>query len=430
LAKAALSDRSLVVLLAAIQFVNVLDFMMVMPLGPDFAESLNIETSRLGWIGGSYTAAAAAAGLLSAGWLDRFDRRRALLVALLGLSVGTAAGGLANSLETLIAARALAGAFGGPATSLCYAIVADRIPPASRGRAIGTVMGAFSLAAVLGVPAGLELARFGGWRLPFFAVAGACLAITGVAAASLPSLGGHRRQSELEPSRTWEVFLRDASVRTAFAATAVAMCGGFLIIPNISAYFQYNLGYPREHLGLLYLCGGLVTFIAMRFGGRWVDRFGAPRVALFASILMAGDLLAGFFPARPLVPVMVVFVAFMLSSAFRAIAVSSLASRVPLASERARFMSAQAAVQHGASATGAFLSSVLLAELPNGALAGMHRVALVAFTLTLTIPLLVSRLSGIVRRDEELRAPWVPVPSALEGCYSDRPPPPSRKANR
>ncbi|HEY8946066.1 MAG TPA: MFS transporter, partial [Polyangiaceae bacterium] len=110
MAKAALSDRSLVVLLAAIQFVNVLDFMMVMPLGPDFAEALNIETSRLGWIGGSYTAAAAAAGLFSAGWLDRFDRRRALLVALLGLSVGTAAGGLANGLETLIAARALAGA--------------------------------------------------------------------------------------------------------------------------------------------------------------------------------------------------------------------------------------------------------------------------------------------------------------------------------
>jgi len=32
------------------------------------------------------------------------------------------------------------------------------------------VMGAFSIASILGVPAGLELARRGGWRLPFIAV--------------------------------------------------------------------------------------------------------------------------------------------------------------------------------------------------------------------------------------------------------------------
>jgi predicted MFS family arabinose efflux permease len=421
LANRRISDRGLVVLLAAIQFVNVLDFMMVMPLGPDFAEALGIRTSHLGLIGGSYTASASIAGVIGAGLLDRFDRRSALLVAMIGLALGTAAGGLATNFETLIGARVLAGAFGGPATSLCYAIIADRVPPERRGRAMSNVMGAFSLAAVLGVPAGLELAHLGGWRAPFFAVAGICLLITLVAVLRLPSFGGHIGKETPGGNRAWHVFLRERSVQTALFATAVSMCGGFLIIPNISAYFQFNLGYPREHLGLLYMCGGIVTFAAMRLAGRWVDRFGASMIAVLASALMVVDLLVGFFPERPLVPLLVVFVGFMLSNAFRAIAVSSLSSRVPLATERARFMSAQAAVQHAASAAGAFISSILLTELPNGALVGMHEVALVALGLAVTIPLLVRRLAGAVQSAESARAPWTPLPSALEESYSQPP---------
>src|SRR2546426_12413880 len=57
-------ERAILFLVGAVQFINVLDFMMVMPLGPDFAAHLGIPTSHLGYIGGSYVAAAAVAGLL------------------------------------------------------------------------------------------------------------------------------------------------------------------------------------------------------------------------------------------------------------------------------------------------------------------------------------------------------------------------------
>src|SRR5687767_8538309 len=109
------SERKIIALLAAVQFVNILDFMMVMPLGPDFAVALGIPTSRLGLVGGSYTAAAALAGAVGALFLDRFDRRRALAVAMLGLVIGTATGALARDLPSLVGARVLAGLFGGPA---------------------------------------------------------------------------------------------------------------------------------------------------------------------------------------------------------------------------------------------------------------------------------------------------------------------------
>src|SRR5580700_4073512 len=119
------SELAIVLLIAAVQFVNILDFVMVMPMGPDFARGLGIPMSELGKVGGSYTAAAALSGFAGSFFLDRFDRRRALAIAMLGLVTGTALGGFATGFGTLIAARILAGAFGGPATSLSFSIIAD-----------------------------------------------------------------------------------------------------------------------------------------------------------------------------------------------------------------------------------------------------------------------------------------------------------------
>src|SRR5215831_18468755 len=115
---AAPSERLIVFLVGAIQFVNILDFMMVMPLGPAFARGLGISTARLGLVAGSYMAGAAVAGVIGARFLDRFDRRKALGVALFGLVSGTAAGALAHGLASLVLARVIAGCFGGPATSI------------------------------------------------------------------------------------------------------------------------------------------------------------------------------------------------------------------------------------------------------------------------------------------------------------------------
>lgn len=405
------SERRLLFLLGAVQFVNILDFIMVMPLGPDFATGLGIPVSHLGWIGGSYTAAAAIAGLLGAAVLDRFDRRQALGVAMLALAVGTAAGGFATGLSTLMAARMLAGAFGGPATSLSLAIIADHFPPERRGRAMGAVMGAFSAASVLGVPLGLELARIGGWRLPFFAVAALSVVVTSLTYLWLPPQRSHlMTPSQRRRVRPLAAFLADRSVVLALAGTALSTLGTFAIIPNISAYFQSNLGYPRDRLGLLYLFGGVVSFVAMRTGGAWVDRSGPAVVVLAGSVLVCLDLWLGFLTYPPLLSPLVIFVGFMLANSLRNVAATSLSSRVPRADERARFMSGQAAVQHFSAAIGAVLSSLLLSELPDGSLGGMSSVAALALLTTLALPWIALLLARNVRRREleELVPPAMP----------------------
>ncbi|WP_437663830.1 MFS transporter [Sorangium sp. So ce1182] len=386
------SERTILLLVAAVQFVNLLDVMMVMPLGPDLASALGIPASELGLVGGSYTAAAALSGVAGAFFLDRFDRRRALAVAMLGLVLGTAAGGFATGLPSLLAARMVAGAFAGPATSLSLSIVADVIPPERRGKAMGVVMGAYSFAAVLGVPAGLELARRGGFHVPFFAVAGLGVLVAGLAIVLLPSMRGHLGGAAAPGGalRELRALVSRPLVVLSYLATAAVMMASFLIIPNISAYVQHNLGYPRDRLGLLYLAGGALSFVVMRTAGPLLDRLGAFRTSLAGAALLVGVLYAGFHAYVPGLPVIGVFVGFMTSTTICNISYSTLASKVPLPAERARFASIQSAVQHLSSAIAAFLSARMLRELPDGQLDGMDGVAALAIAFTLAFcPLLL-----------------------------------------
>jgi len=391
-----------VLLVAAVQFVNIVDFMMVTPLGPDFALALGIPVSQLGLVTGSYTATAAVSGVVGAFFLDRFDRRPALALALLGLVVGTATGGFATGLGTLVGARMLAGTFGGPATSLAISIVADTVPAERRGAAMGLVMGAFSAAAVLGVPAGLELARLGGWRLPFFALAALGAAVAAGAFLALPAMRGHVVAHVPGDGRArLRGLLACVPVRLQLTASGIAMMASFLVIPNLSAYFQYNLRYPRAHLGMLFVVGGLVSFVGMRISGMLVDRLGSATTAVLATVALTAVLLLGFVLELPGLPVVAVFVGFMVSQAFRNVAVSTLATRVPLPHERASFQSMQSAVQHLSSATGAVASTRLLAEGPGRVLVGVPRLAGAAIALGLCVPMLLKLVETRVRRREE-----------------------------
>jgi predicted MFS family arabinose efflux permease len=388
-----MNPRSIILLVAAVQFVNILDFMMVMPLGPDFAVSLGIPTSWIGVFGGAYTLAAAVAGVAGARFLDRFDRRQALGLTMLGLGVATALGGLSIGMWSLIGARLLAGAFGGPATSIALAIVADVVPPEKRGKAIGTVMTAFSVASIIGVPLGLRAAQWFGWRAPFFGVGALGLCLTAVAFRLLPSLRGHI-QTRAVGAPVIGMLKLDRLSRMTLLNTGLVMLGVFGVVPNISTFLQLNLGYPRDRLDALYFVGGLASFFANRAVGILVDRFGATRLIVLGTAIFACAIYFGFIDPVSSNHVIYVFPLLMLSATVRGVPINTLASRVPPPAERARFMSALNAVQHLSSAAGATGASLMLTAEPSGRLNGMATVSIVAIGLSLLVPI----VSGLIER--------------------------------
>jgi predicted MFS family arabinose efflux permease len=404
------SERTLIFLIGAVQFVNILDFMMVLPLGPFFAGPLGIAASRIGVIGGSYTAAAAVSGIACSLFLDRFDRRKALAAAMAGLVAATALGGFSTGLGTMVFARILAGAFGGPATSLSLSIVADLIPPERRGKALGAVMGSFSVAAVLGVPAGLELARWGGWRLPFFCIAGLGLTLVPLAIALLPPLTGHLVTGRTRgPGTGFLSLLSRPTVQLSAAASIAVMSSAFLIVPVITPYLVFNLRFPAKDLKWIYMIGGACSFVVLRIIGSLVDRFGSTRLVAVGTGIFLLVVWLAFVDPDPRFPITPLFVLFMTGMNFRMAPYQTLISKVPAANERARFMSLMSAIQHLSTSAGAVFSSVILSTGEDSQLVGMPGLGLLAMVVAALVPPLFLLVERRVRRAAPVPAVAVPA---------------------
>ena len=190
------SERVILLVLAAIQFTHIMDFMVMMPLAPQLMRELNLGAGQFSALFAAYSIAAGVVGLLSAPFIDRFDRRTLLLWVYAGFTIATLLCGLASNAHTLLLARALGGAFGGVSGSLCLAIVSDIVPPARRAAGIGIVMTAFAFAAAIGVPVGLQLAQFFGWRSPFTFLAAFAAVVWGVMFRFIPPVRGHLQSVE------------------------------------------------------------------------------------------------------------------------------------------------------------------------------------------------------------------------------------------
>ncbi len=369
-------------LLAAVQFTHLMDFMIVMPLGPEFMRLFGISAASFGVLVSAYTLASAGMGLLGGLWLDRFDRKRTLLVLYAGFIGATCLCGLAAGHGGLLAARTLAAACAGLMSAVIQATVGDLIPAERRGRAIGTVMAAYGLSAVAGVPVGLGLASQWGWRAPFWAIGALAAAVWGGLAVLLPAVDGHLSREPAArgtPARPeWT-----PGLALGWVLTFGVVFAGFLLIPYLSPFMVGNLGLRLSDLSWVYLCGGAASLVSARGIGRLVDRLGPVRV--LGGLLVATTvpfLVFTHLSAASLPVVAGVFVLFMGLTSGRAIPTMALvASRVPPAL-RGRYLAVNMAASDGASGLGAWMSGLLITVAPGGALEGLDSVGWLAVGVT------------------------------------------------
>ena len=392
-------ERVLLVTLAGIQFAHILDFMIMMPLGPVLMQEFGVGTHEFGLLVSSYTFSAAFTGLLAAMFVDRFERKRLVLTMFALFAVATLACGLAPGYWTLLAARGTAGAFGGVLGSMVQTMVGDLIPFERRGRASGTVMSAFSLSTVAGVPLSLFLANHFGWRAPFFLIALLSCGLLLLGWKKLPVLRGHLPTATVSdaerapPLAAMAAVLRDPNHLRALLFMALIMVSGFSVIPYITIYLTANVGVRLEDIPLIYLCGGCATFFTSRLVGRLADAYGKVRTYRAVALCSVLPLLVQthLWPVALWVAVFWSTVFFILVPGRMVPAMAIVTSAVQ-PRLRGTFLSMNGAVQQLASGTASWLGGAMIAADASGRIVGYDKVGWLAVGATLIAIAFVGRI--------------------------------------
>lgn len=389
-------ERWYVVILAAIQIAHILDFVIMMPLGPVFMRVFSISPVEFSTLVSAYTFSAGIVGFLAALYADHFDRKKFLLYNFAGFIFGTYLCAIADGFASLLTARIIAGAFGGILNSIVLSLVADLIPFHRRGAAMGVVMSAFSISSILGIPTGLYIAQFFDWHGTFYFICILSLIFWVLSFIMLPSVRPRVEVKSFKENLTnFKSILVNRDYLQSFSLTSVLGFGVFGIIPFISAYLVKNVGFREDQLPLVYLVGGICTIVSARTIGKACDRIGSFKVFRTVAIIACFPMftltiLPGTTPFWLALGITTLFTMF---GSGRFIPAMTLVSAVVKSEDRGTFMSLENAARQMSSGISSQLGGLIIGATAAGALTNYGFVGAIGVVTTAIAIYIASKIS-------------------------------------
>jgi predicted MFS family arabinose efflux permease len=374
-----------VAVLAFLQFTIVLDFMVLSPLGALVIPTLKITPAQFGLIVSAYAFSAGVSGFLTAGFADRFDRKKLLLFFYAGFLAGTLLCGLASSYYWLLFARMVTGVFAGVVGSISFAIVTDLFPLEMRGRVMGVIQTAFAGSSVLGIPLALLLSTRWGWNAPFFMIVAVSALVGGITLVHMRPVAEHlKHHPDRSPLHHLIHTVTNRVYLQGFATTGLLSVGGFMLMPFATVFVVYNVGLPVDKLPLLYVITGAFSIVFGPLIGRASDAFGKYKVFAFGcAITVVMVVIYTHLHVTPLWVLVVITVLLQIGIFSRMISASALMSALPKPADRGSYMSISSSLQQVSGGVAAVVAGLIVVQSPEGPLLHFDTVGYVLVCTTL-----------------------------------------------
>ena len=371
------------------------------PLGDMLMKSMNLKTSQFGMAVSAYAFSAGISGLLTAGFADKFDRKKLLLFFYIGFIIGTLCCGLAHNYLMLIVARIITGLFGGVIGSISMAIVADLFPIQKRGRVMGFMQMGFGASQVLGIPISLYLANAWGWQSPFLMIVILATMVWILVVVKLKPVTKHLSE-KTEQNAVMHLFntISQRHYRIGFLSTAILSIGGFMMMPWSSAFSINNLHITQHQLPIVFMVSGVSSLLIMPVMGRLSDTIDKFKIFLFASIMMIVMVLiyTNLTPV-PFAVILLLNILFMISMMSRMVPAMALTSGLPKMQDRGAFMSINASLQQMAGGVAAIVGGMIVVQKDKySALENYNILGYIISILSLISILMVYRVSKMVKQ--------------------------------
>ena len=264
--------------LAAALFAVGIDAYIVVAILPDIAADFGESTARVGLLASAYSLPLALLAIPFGPLSDRLGRRFSMLVGMALFMAAAVACGLAPSYELLFGARVVNGlgaAMLGPAV---FAYAADVSSPEQRGRAMASIIVAFPISTILGLPLGGLIGAAGGWRAVFGFIGLVALAAL-VLLWRLPA-DAPRAESAITYRQGLRLLAASRPTLAAVSVTFVWFTASFGLFTYLGTFYAESFGFSTVQVGLTLTIIGFVGLAATRTAARLIDRLGAKRVVL------------------------------------------------------------------------------------------------------------------------------------------------------
>lgn len=391
-------EKIILLILASLQFSHILDFVIMMPLGPQLMRIFDISPKEFSFLISSYLFTGAISGVISALFIDKYDRKKSLMFVYIGFALGTLGCTVAPNYITLLVMRSIAGFFGGVLASIVLSIVSDSIEVHKRGAAMGIIMASFSVASTLGIPFGLYLANSINWHAPFSFLGLFSLLMTGAIFYFLPPMRTHLKgpHQSKGPFEAWAHIAKDPNQLTTLAFMSTLMLGQFTIIPFLSPSFVANAGLSESNLPFVYLVGGIVSMITSPTTGFLADKVGKKKLGIIGLIL---SILPIYWVTHltnlPTIQILIFSSSFFFVMSLRMVPAMSISSTVVSPKYRGSFMSVLSSVQSFSNAIASYIAGLIVVRNSTGQLENYTTVGWLAIGFTLISVILLYQIKPV-----------------------------------
>jgi predicted MFS family arabinose efflux permease len=391
-----LKNRQLILFtLALVNFIHIVDSMLIMPLGDIFIKEFQISSGEYSLLVSSYAMSAFFSSLIGVFYLDRFDRKTALLFIYTGFGIGTIACAFTDSYIQLVSLRVFTGFFGGMIGAMVLSVVSDLYRFKERGSAMGILFAAFSAASALGVPIGIYLAAKSSWHLPFIVIGAVALVIASFIAIIFPNMTSHLREQDekLNFTKTVKAITTDSNQLNALLAGFVLVLAHFMIIPFISPYLIANVGLTQEDIALQFFCGGVATVVSAPIIGKMTDKYGVMKV--FSTVMFLSFIPTVLITNLKAVPIWVAIsftTMFFVFASGRMISPNTIITAAASQANRGSFMSIKSALQQLAIGLSSLIAGQVIFIGEDDMFYNYHLVGLISIFLGMATIFLVKKI--------------------------------------
>lgn len=396
-------EKMIIFILASVQFLHILDFVVLMPIGPMLMEQLSMTPAQFGSLVSSYNFSAGIIGIFFGLIADRFERKKLLIWCFIFFGIATILCGIAPNMQILFMARLLSGAFGGILNTIVFIIVTDLIPVERRGRAMGIILASFSITSIVGIPIGLIIAESFSWRHTFILIGVISLLVVLLAKMVLPIIPVTNTNINLRANfrRLFSIATNKNYISSYLLISTMAF-SGFLLFPYLSPYVVKNMGLPETDLKYIYLVGGIFTVFATKFIGQLSDRFDEAKVFLPLALLSIPLVyLYTTVTSISLTVLLCISTPFMIVFSGRIVPVMTLISKIPKQEERGTFMGIFHSLRSLAGALASLIAGLMMSETSDGKLMYFDRTGYLAILFILFGIYITFTISKKVKENEK-----------------------------